>query len=237
MLPEKVKVIIDLALGDGCIHFNSPGSKNPAFTIGHGMKQAVYAQHKANLLREYGFDVRENVYVATTGKNKGKSFYRVYLPASPEIHTAYKWVYNKGRKSLDKALFRNIDVRTLAYWFMDDGCAKKTNRIKRGNINYVYAKPKTNAYKFSTNCFSEAECFLFSRWLEESFGIHSTVTTTSRGPLVMIYQIESKDIFRSLIEPYIIESMRYKIEAPHSFKDIPFTIVAAETTEREDVLN
>lgn len=236
MLPEKIKVLIDLGIGDGSITKTS--SNNANFTIGHGMKQAEYAAHKASLLRSYGLDARENIYTARSGKNKGQSFYRVYVPVCDECKLAYKWLYNCGRKALDHALFQHLDERSLAYWFMDDGCAKTTNYIKHSDNRYVYDQRKVGSYIFSTDSFSFDECNIMIQWLNVSFNIHAVIGNYSGKPRVMINDIASKDKFRSIVEPFIVDSLRYKISYVHSFTNIPFRIVptvtsAVEETERK----
>lgn len=238
MLPENIKVLLDLGIGDGSITKQPNG--NCTFTIGHGMKQAAYANHKAELLRHYGFMVTENVYTAKSGKNIGRQFYRVYIGVTPVIKTAYKWLYNKGRKALDRAIFRQLDCRSLAYWFMDDGSAKTTNYLKTDWGRLVYAKRKVSSYMFATDSFSLDECRLMQDWLLEKFDIVSTLTRDKKNYRVAISNIPSKDKFRNIVEPYIIDSMRYKIDYSHTFAGIEhfsvYTNNAAEETERKELI-
>lgn len=238
MLPDNIKVLIDLGIGDGSITRQPNG--NCSFTIGHGIKQSAYAHHKAELLKAYGFDAKETIYTANTGKNKGKQFYRIYIGVNPAIKTAYKWIYNKGKKALDRALFRQLDERTLAYWFMDDGSAKTVNHHKEPWGRTVYTQRKVASYMFATDSFSYDECVLMQDWLRDKFGIASNLAKDKTNFRVAISSIPSKDRFRALIEPYIIESMHYKIGYPHSFVGIPhfavYTASAAEETEREGLV-
>lgn len=239
MLPENIKVLLDLGIGDGSITKQPNG--NCSFTIVHSMKQAVYAKHKAELLRAHGFSVNENIYTATSGKNAGKQFYRVYARVNPAIKTAYKWLYNKGKKTLDKALFRQLDARTLAYWFMDDGSAKTTNYQKEDWGRRVYERRKVSSYMFATDGFTFEECRLMQNWLLEKFGIVSTLARNKSNYRVAISNIPSKDKFREIVEPYVIDSMHYKLDYPHTFVGIKYflvyTGVAAEETERKGLIN
>ena len=81
---------------------------------------------------------------------------------------------------------------TLAIWYMDDGCLSDHKCI------------------ISTDNFSLEDIRFLQYLLEETFGIQSTLKNKSK---IMIRK-ESFEIFFSLISPYIISSMHYKIFDP-----------------------
>ena len=231
MIPERVKVIIDLTIGDGYI----ADRKNASLEITHSIHQTEYAAHKAELLRNYGFKTTEKVYESHSVKNNGKFYHSVYAHVDAEIATARKWVYNSGRKAIDKALLRQIDDRTLAYWYMDDGTTKLSNFIKKGDIRFVYDRPKVSSYVFCTDGFSYEECELFSNFLKEQYSIHNTIirhSTKNNFWRIYINNVESKDKFKEMVMPYIIPSMSYKFMHEHTLKDVAFTKVDRSQRER-----
>lgn len=234
MISDKLKTLIDLTIGDGSIY-----EKQNAFVFecGHAIKQAAYAQHKSDMLKQHGFAVKDRLYTAKSGKNIGKTYFYFSIYNDPLLNTARKWTYNKNRKALDKALLRQLDARSLAYLFMDDGSVRHINYLKKGNVKYLYAEEKAHAYRFATECFSLDEVVLFQEWLKEKFLIQTSLERSANGYRTQILQESSKDIFKSIIEPFIIPSMCYKIQYRHNFKNVAYTIMAVEETERENTIN
>lgn len=231
MIPIHVKTIIDVAIGDGSI------DKRGSLSITHSIQQTNYAAHKAQLLRGCGFTVTENIYTSSSIKNSSKQYHAIYVHVHPEVKTAYKWIYNKGRKAIDKALLRVLDERSLAYWYMDDGTTKLTNfntKTERG-IRYVYDDYKVASYVYCTDRYTRDEVELFAAMLRERFYIESSIIRHNRRDnfyRVYITQTESKDRFKNLVLPYIETSMLYKFKHKHTLKDIPFNIVDISQRER-----
>lgn len=229
MIPETIKLLIDLTLGDGWIGFNGNSIRG---RIEHSIKQKEYAEHKAFLLQSADLPITTRAYISTTHKNAGKEYFQINLLTHPDLSAARKWLYNKNRKSIDKALLRQCDERTLAYLFMDDGCAHLSNYNLGRYEKFIYAQSKTHAYRISTNSFSYDEHLLFQDWLL-SFGICSTLEKQNKTFRTIICAEQSKDIFRNIIKQFIIPSMQYKISKPHSFKNIPFTQQPRENKDRK----
>ena len=91
----------------------------------------------------------------------------------------------------------------LAYWFMDDG---------------------TNSGQIATNCFSFEEVKLLSNWLENKFGIITTIHKNLRDYTLYIVA-SSRFEFENLISPYIIPSMKYKLK----FSEIAESVNSVKT--------
>lgn len=225
-IPNSIKVLVDFTMGDGWIGRSKGSNGMFKMRIEHSIKQMEYAMHKEQILYSFGYTAKTGVWSPKTGKNVGKDYYRIDVHVHKNMQTAHKWCYNKGRKAIDKALLRQLDEVSLAYWFMDDGTAKVTKYIQKPTHRYYYETPKTNAYLFCNNNFSYDENTLFSLWLKERFGINSKVINGGNNSFeVAIYSISDKDRFRDVVYPYIVPSMQYKINNPHTFKDVPYTTV------------
>lgn len=213
-----------MTIGDGYIGYKG---KQLYFEIGHSIKQAEYAHHKADKLRTLFSNVTERTYTVKQGKNKGRGYYHVAVYNDPAIASAHKHLYNSGKKAIDKGLLKYLDVETLAYWFMDDGTAKKINYLKNGNIRYMYSEPKIQEYRLATDSFSFNQQQYIIEWLY-LLDIEASLTKHTKNTWnVAIRKEQAKDMFRQLIEPYIVPSMCYKIENRHNFKDVPFYTIQA----------
>lgn len=216
MLPEKHKIFIDFCIGDGYI---TDTKKGYSLQIQHSAKQREYLLHKVTILQEYGFnpsfteEYRENSY----GKHFVKS-----VCYTAHAKTAHKYLYNRKIKTIDAALLQVLDRKSLAYWYMDDGCVDHYNKMRTGDVLYTYETPFARSYRFATHSFTIDENRLIQEWLHERFNIAANINYQKGLPFISISQIPSKDAFKHLIEDYIIDTMRYKIQYPHSLKGIPY---------------
>lgn len=112
----------------------------------------------------------------------------MYVPANPELLEWYKDTY-KPKKTIPFELFDYFTAVSLAFMYMDDGC-------KTGNY-----------YSISTNCFSKEELTKFVTFLKEKFNLDCTI----RKDNSLYIKANSKNLFTSLIKPYIIPCMQYKL--------------------------
>lgn len=234
-----VKTLIDFTLGDGSISFPLTEKRSARFKLEHSIKQREYLWHKAEILRDLGLDGSETIQEKHI---KGKTYQTVaYVTKThTDILTARKWTYNQRRKTIDSALLRQLDARSLAYWFMDDGSGsrtkKSTSKVNGKRYTYYYPEHKIERYTLATyNCTLD-ELHLIQDWLQEKFSVQTHIKLDHRaetclGAFLSIDGVENKDTFRSVIEPYVIPSMRYKIEGHHTFKGLQYSAVE---TEREN---
>ena len=207
MIPVNIKWIIDFSLGDGGIYYIN--TKLPIYQETHSAKQIEYINHKKDILSNLGYDMSTYEYDV-----KEYRCVRIRSKTHKDFDTAHKWIYNKNRKSIDKALLHQLDARSLAYYYMDDGDVNKKHTVI-DNIKYT----KAGHYRLATHNMSINELELFRLWLLEQFNIQSNKYQQGNGYRLYISRTESKDIFREIIKPYIVPSMMYKINIPHTYKD------------------
>lgn len=234
-----VKTLIDFTLGDGSISFPLTDKRGARFKLEHSIKQRDYLWHKAQILRDLGLDGNEVIQDRVV---KGKTYQTIsYVTKNHQsILTARKWLYNQRVKKIDKALLRQLDARSIAYWFMDDGSGPKTKKsssiVDGKRYTYIYPEHKIERYTFSTyNCTLD-EINLIRDWFLSEYSIetHAKLDKRSKnclGVFISIDGIENKDKFREVVKPYIIPSMQYKIDGVHTFKGLQYSAV---TTEREN---
>lgn len=232
MLPANIKLIIDITLGDGWVGKRRE-TNDAYFVCEHGDKQMDYARYKEALLNSFGYATHNYCKVNNnpTSKNFGKKYYRFYTDTNKDFNTAMKHLYNKGRKTIDKHLLRDLDAESLAFWFMDDGCAKTIQYSLTKTTKILYEKKIVNSYKLSTNCFSYDENLLIVAWLKEKFGLvakakyYKNYTTC-----IYVTDIFNKDLLRNIIYRYVekVPCMEYKLSYPHKFAGIPYTVEPRE---------
>lgn len=149
----------------------------------HGTAQKNYVDFKYQLLKDF---------VNSSPKISGKACY--FRTVSHPLFTVLrKLFYNKQKKVLPKKfLEENFDSFALAIWIMDDGSAD----YKQLRIN--------------TQSFSLAENIWLSKFLQSKFGIQSRINI-DKGKYRLRIGAFSMNLLKTLISPYIIPSMIYKL--------------------------
>ena len=186
---DKRAILLGMALGDGYIT-NSRYYK--ALVIRHSEKQKEYLLFKKQLLEKMFFgrtistrSVQSGIQIAI-GNNKLFSIYR-------------KWLYPNGVKYIPNIL-KYLDLQSIAIWYMDDGSltAKKRNG-------------KIHGYELTLNTYvSKEENQLIINWFKENYSILFTQTKGKNKYRLRMGTKEAKK-FTTLIQPYIHETMLYKI--------------------------
>lgn len=237
MIPDiLVKTIIDFTLGDGSLR--KPGdNQGVSMKLEHSIKQREYLWHKVETLRNLGLSHGKEVIQTRHVKGKEYQVVSYRFNTHPSLDTAYKWCYNGGRKTIDKALIRQLDARSLAYFFMDDGSGPKTyvskSKVNGVRYEYTYPEPKIERYTLSTyNCTLD-ELHLLQDWILSEFNVKTNIRVDSRSKTcynayLSIAGVEEKDKFRNVIKPYVIPCMQYKIEGAHTFVGMQYTSVQRE---------
>lgn len=226
MIPKNIKLIIDITIGDGWIGYRDNKRRFPYYICEHGEAQIDYCKYKGNLLKEFGYEITEwdKVNTKETSRNFGRRYYRIYSREHLDFHTAHKHVYNKKRKAIDKHLLRDMDVESLAFWFMDDGSVHTTNYILTKHTKVIYNQKYADRYNLATNSFSYGEQLLIVDWLKEKFNLDAKIILNNKRKTYTLnfYGIENKTNLVSLLKPYIekIPCMLYKISYPNSNKDL-----------------
>nr|ABX45146.1 endonuclease 1 [Heterostelium pallidum] len=199
-------LIYGTLLGDGHI-----GSSSVAFyAAGQGHLQQDYLLHKYDILKNITkmkpylnkcaiTDYMSYKFSTLTNNNLlglRKIFY---------LHDAtgalVKGLDGKVIKIVPPNISELINARGLAYWFMDDGCADQYG------------------YKFATNSFDKKSLDYIVDMLKNKFNLPD-VTLQKHGlgnitglPEYKIYiGAKSREKFRALVEPYMLDTLKYKLE-------------------------
>jgi hypothetical protein len=222
MISNELKYAIEFVIGDGHL---KKYDRSFHYKLEHSTKQKDYFLHKCGILESIGFTglYRENVKVINSKEYHTLSF---TAHVNDIIKTAYKWVDNNGRKSIDKRLLSVLDGRSLAYWYMDDGSASMENKSSsspKNGFRYYYTYPvrKLSQIRLYTYAFTEQENSLIIDWAKSNFDLNfNMVHGTRDGIYLKLSKLEERKKFIAIVKPHIIQSMQYKIDGVLSYDGI-----------------
>lgn len=181
---DQEEVLIGTILGDGYLEING---NNCRLQIQHSRKQREYVDWKWSIFK--GF-------VKSKPCECGKNDYRFRTINSPIFTSYHHTFYPEGKKIIPKIL-KNIfnHPLSLATLYMDDG--------KR--------RPDCRGFFFDTMAFGIEGQMVLMSILENNFGLKNLRLHWNGDGHHIYVPAENSDYFISLIEPYIIPSMQYKL--------------------------
>lgn len=183
------QVLLGTMLGDSSFRMGK-NCINPAISCAHCIKQRNYCEHKTEIFKNLGawckYHKRDS-----PDKRNGNIYenYLMFVPANPELKSWYESFYKESKKVIPFELFDCFTEVSLAFMFMDDGCKTPCS------------------YSIATNCFTEEEITKFRIFLLNKFNLETTMLKNH----VLYIRAKSRDLFTSLISPYIIPCMQYKL--------------------------
>lgn len=189
------EVIIGTLLGDG---FFEQNGKNRRFVCAHSVKQELYIKWKFNQVKQVTQCslVRKNRQDPRNGRFY--PYYQLRSISSPVWDEFYTLFYKDKRRIIPQSLPKIISARMLAVWLMDDG----------------YRRNDCNAVRLNTQCYSYDDHQIIKQSLK-NLGIESTIHRQTKYFVTYIPSY-SMDLLRSIVNPYIIPSMKYKITWPRN---------------------
>ena len=113
-------------------------------------------------------------------------------------YSSFNWIhemfYVNGKKVVPINIGEYLTPLALAIWIQDDGS-------RRGN-----------GLKLCTNCFTINECEILVKALKDNFNLNCTIQKTGIENQFIIYiKVESMDTLRDIVKPFIVPSMKYKL--------------------------
>lgn len=194
---EQFSLILGSLLGDGTMRVGR-NAIHANFKVEHGLAQKEYVLWKYEILKPFVFtqpklSFRNNA----DGDKYPKSwwFRTIRHPLLTEIYRKF-YVgegYRNGSKIIPPDLEKHLDPMSLAVWVMDDGC------FCREMID------------ISTYSFSLSDICRLQKVFKRRFGIETNhYRDRDKGYRMYCRKSETKKLI-SIIQPYIIPSMKYKI--------------------------
>lgn len=187
---EKRGIICGMLLGDG-------GRCKNNFYIAHSTKQIEYALFKRELLE---FITGKQVNIRQRKNNYGYETIVIEPKLIPLTRVLVKKCYKDGIKTFSAKFLNYLTLQGLAIWFMDDG----SKSFKRVGDRIHSVEVTLNTY------LSKEENEIIISYFKERWGI-SWGLNKSKGRYRLRMGTREARIFFNLIEPLMIDSMRYKI--------------------------
>ena len=196
--PIQLESAIGLVLGDGSLNTDNNG-KTYRLKFEWSDRQKPYIDHVFKLFDEW---VLSNPHKKVRKSPKGNEV--ITWGFQTISHTAFNKLAElfiaNNKKTVPKFLIKNyLTPRGLAYWFMDDG----------GKLDYNI-NSKNKSIVLNTQSFTDIEVENMSKELIEKFNLDCEVRS-NKGKKVIVIKSVSYFLFKSLIDPYILSNMRYKL--------------------------
>lgn len=155
-----------------------------------------YLMFLHKLLSELGYCNSKLPVITTKLGSKGKL--KKIVKFSTWTYTSFNWIYdlwyNNEVKHVPKCIDQYLTPLALAIWIMDVGA--KVNK----------------SLKISTNSFSYSDCLLLVKALHNNFNIKASIQSAGKKNQYLIYiWKESLMDLTSIVSPYIISEMKYKL--------------------------
>jgi transposase len=192
------QLIIGSVLGDGTI------STQSSYSCSHSVKYADYHKHKRDMLSS----IHSGKYQIEVHKSKGKdgkNYQSIHFTTGTNKYCNYlrDIFYPNGIKVFPYVLISEyLGIEGLAYWYMDDGAT-------HWNINNYGA---TCNARLLTYAFSYDQQLAIQKVLMEKFEILSNIKHDKMKGYFQAFSATQSNHLISLIIPYFIPSMMYKID-------------------------
>ena len=160
-----------------------PTTAGYCFRVNHGLQQRAYVDWKFKLLAQY---------VRTPPRESGNCYYFRTI-THPEFSDYRKLFYSSNRKVVPiELLFEQFTAFSLAVWLMDDGAVDRKQ------------------LRLNTQSFSLSESEALASLLRAKLGIETHLNRDKDRYRLRITAV-SIGRLKSLVEPYLIPSMLYKL--------------------------
>jgi len=198
----QIEIIYGTLMGDSC-------------RLGNGIKfkQSVihkdYIYHLYEIFKNHCVEnsVKEQDYFDKRYDKTYKTF-SFYTRNHRQIKAICDKFYVNNQKRISEDILNNLSIRSIAYWFMDDGCSD-INRNGR-------TKEKINlgACRLYTCSFSYDENLMIQKFFKEKFGLFCEIRfkcDNGKNPY-LVFLTKDANLFREMISEYIIDCFLYKTD-------------------------
>nr|AAL34331.1 putative protein [Ankistrodesmus stipitatus] len=207
---HQKELLVGTLLGDGNLQTETRG-RTWRYRAIQKAEHKDYLFHKYEILKEFCSTEPQLSRVADVRTNKT---YERWM-FSTKVHDSLRfygnlfYTYDNKTQRMVKDIPVNIEKfltpATVAYWYMDDGSLKYPG--------------KSNALRICTESFSDDGVRRLQRALKNLYGIEASQTQKNKivngnklpvGLRIAINE-RASTAFRELIEPYLVDCMKYKV--------------------------
>lgn len=183
-------MLVGLLLGDGHLETRDNG-RTFRLKVDHSFAQREYIEW---IYEEFRPWIRQDLH------SKRRSDGRESLDFSTYSHGAFRFYaqqfYLGKKKQMPKLLNKILTPLGLAVWFMDDGSLKSSRH---------------NTYIIHTVGWARKDLETAQKVLSAKFGIETSLHRQRDKHLRLYIKSASAGLFRRIIEPYMVTSLRYKL--------------------------
>lgn len=199
-------LIFGSLLGDGNLQSFSQGRTWRYRAL---QKDKDYLFHKYEILNPLCKmrPIEETIEDKRTGNTSTRSYFNTLVSAKLRVFANMFYTYDSKQKKwikdvpLKNLLLHWLTPRALAYFYMDDGSLKWPGH--------------SNAMRISTENFSQEGVKRIRNSLKELYDIDTGVTKKKlkddKIGLIITIPEKSSNSFRELIQPYLVDCMKYKV--------------------------
>lgn len=189
-------ILVGILLGDGHLETKNNG-RTYRLKIEHTSKQSAYVNWLYNEFKQWVNTPPKTRSRFTQLRSVSGIYERMWFNtlSSGSLRFYAQQFYKERVKVVPAQIKKWLSPLALAVWYMDDGSIK------------------SHAHKtvlLNTHSFSKEDIKRLQHALEDRYKIKSKMRKQKEGYQIYLLS-ETIDLFLSLIEPYIIPSMRYKI--------------------------
>lgn len=200
--------ITGLILGDGSI---DKGVTKRAFrikSINHD-----FIRYIGEVIRKStNFDVKITYHPATYKDGVvRKSYSELYIKAHPYFNKKYNHFYNDYRKRrITTEALGWLNPRGLAAWYMSDGYIVQVGK-RSGTI-------KDRRVEIATDRYTKTDVEKMQRFFENRYGFKTSLVKRKKGVYRLRISLLDAQHFFVMIEPYVVPSMRYKLNLNYDYR-------------------
>lgn len=203
---EKRALLYGMLIGDGCLktktHTKKDGKKSTyyEYVICHSEKQKDYLQHKLELFHSIVGGKKPKIHLEHSKLGKSLRFSRCHRAF--RLH--HKNLYSKNNKKfITRKILDYLTPQAIAIWYMDDGGVAPSYRPD-GTISSCQMR-------LATYC-DATQADTIIEWFNDKWDIlPKKLLHKKSSSWYLVFNTQQAKKFESLIAPYIITSMLYKL--------------------------
>jgi hypothetical protein len=212
-------ILLGMGIGDGYIQKVNKHRKDKHgnilatyecyyLVVNHSIKQKEYASYKADLLLSvFGGKKVALTPVTQVLKVNGKSYQLVRFSKGHKYFKVIRRLLysDNGRKKITRRVLNGLNEQALAIWYMDDGHLKTVHRTA-GKISSI-------SLTIATYC-SKEDAEVICDYFQTTWGVtFRPAYDSTKGKYYIRANTANAKLFVKIVEPYVISSMRYKVDA------------------------
>jgi LAGLIDADG DNA endonuclease family. len=199
---DQKETAIGLLLGDASLQSQNKG-KTYRIKFEWGDRNKAYAMHIFKLFDEWILSQPHKKSRISPNGNIVINWGFQTISHEAFNYLADLFLKQKHKGIVENLILDHLTPRSLAYWFMDDG----------GKLDYN-KNSKNYSVVLNTQSFTNLEVELMSEQLSGKFNLLCEVRSNKKK--IIVIKNSSYQAFYNLIDPYLVNEMRYKLPYDYS---------------------